>query len=120
MTSESIEQINFVLWFRHRHPKTLIFSVPNGGTRNKVEAMKLKREGIVPGIPDIFIPEWRLWIEMKRVKGGTVSKVQKEVMAELRRVGYQCEVAKGFEAAKVIVDKWVQTSTMNKTKEKQI
>ena len=104
--TESIEQINFINWFRFNYPKILIFAVPNGQLRNENIAMRLKKEGVLSGVSDLFIPEWHLWIEMKRTKGGRVSKEQKEFMDEMVRVGYQCEVAKGFEAAKLIVLKY--------------
>lgn len=31
------------------------FSVPNGGSRNKIEAMKFKATGLTAGIPDYFL-----------------------------------------------------------------
>lgn len=41
-------------------------------------AIKAKREGMRKGVPDLFVPKWKLWIEFKRSKGGTVSPEQKE------------------------------------------
>jgi hypothetical protein len=35
-------------------------------------------EGVSPGVPDLFIPDWLLWVEMKREKGGRVSPEQKD------------------------------------------
>jgi hypothetical protein len=96
---ESDEQIAFVKWFKAQYPGVLIFSVPNGGSRRKREALKLQHEGVVKGVPDLFIPEWRLFIEMKRQKGGVVSPDQKQIMAELTRVGYVCQVCNGWRAA---------------------
>lgn len=31
------------------------FSVPNGGTRNKIEAVSLKASGLVAGVPDMIL-----------------------------------------------------------------
>lgn len=56
------------------------FAIPNGGERGKVQASRLKAEGVKVGVPDIFIPipvmqeddyflvvkYCGLWIEMKR------------------------------------------------------
>jgi hypothetical protein len=61
----------------------------------------LKVEGVVPGIPDLFCPAWRLWIEMKRVKGGVLSAEQKGMIDYLQSVGYRAIVCKGAEDAKV-------------------
>ena len=52
------------------------------------------------GVPDLFIPEWQLWIEMKRTKGGSVSMEQKDWMLYLQKVGYCVKVCKGAEDAK--------------------
>ena len=101
---EDTEQINFVLWFKKKYPDVLINHSPAGGTRHAAEAQKFKRLGTQPGWPDLEIPEWKMFIEMKRQKGGVVSKVQKEVMMKLEEVGYACYVAKGFEQAKEIVE----------------
>ena len=75
-TTESMEQQGFVTWFRSRYPGVLIFAIPNGGKRSIRTALTLKAEGVVPGVPDLFIPEWRLFIEMKRIRGGIISKDQ--------------------------------------------
>lgn len=76
-----------------------MFSIPNGGQRGKITAQKLKLEGLTPGVPDLFVPEWRLWIEMKRIRGGTLSTAQKQIIPELERVGYTVIVGYGCEDA---------------------
>lgn len=101
--SEHVEQRNFVSWFRKTYPGVLIFAIPNGGKRGKAEAMRLQAEGVVSGVPDLCIPAWRVYIEMKRVKGGTVSKEQREILAYLEGCGYTVAVCKGFEAARDFV-----------------
>jgi hypothetical protein len=88
---------------RRTYPNHRIFSIPNGGSRNKVEAQNLKMEGVSPGVPDLMIPSLRLFIEMKRTKGGVVSPEQNEWLAYLRECGYTAEVARGFEEAKAII-----------------
>ena len=105
--TEDAEQMEFVQWFRRTFPSVLIFAIPNGGARHPAVAAKLKATGVVKGIPDLFIPEWRLWIEMKRQKGGRVEPEQVEKMAYLRDCGYVCEVAKGCEEAKQVVGAFV-------------
>lgn len=62
-------------------------------------AIRLKEEGVVPGIPDLFIPEWRTWIEMKRTKGCVISDAQRGVIEYLERVGYNVIVGYGAEDA---------------------
>lgn len=98
--SEHLEQAHLVMWFRRTYPDTLIFAIPNGGMRSKSQAMKLKVEGVVPGIPDLFVPEWKLWIEMKKIKNGVVSKEQQAMIKYLQSVGYDVIVGLGAEDAK--------------------
>lgn len=97
--SEHIEQREFVRWFRREFPGVLIFAIPNGGHRAPAVAAKMKAEGALAGVPDLFVPEWRLLIEMKRRNGGSVSKDQRLIMAELERVGYRCVVCAGADEA---------------------
>ena len=101
--TEHAEQVTFVQWFRRQYPGVLIFAVPNGGQRNAAVALKLKLEGVVRGVPDLYIPAWRTWIEMKRTKGGKVSTEQEAVIDYLRGIGDTVIVAKGFDEAKAAV-----------------
>lgn len=107
--TEHEEQRELVRWFRQFHPDVLIFAIPNGGGRSKASAGRLKAEGVVPGIPDLFIPAKGLWIEMKRVKGGALSPEQKAMMQYLEEVGYRAIVCKGAEDAKAKISAFFET-----------
>lgn len=100
LKTEHEEQREFVQWFRQTYPAVRIFAIPNGGHRSLSQAGRLKAEGVSPGVPDLFIPAWKLWIEMKREKGGVVSTDQSSWIAYLIDCGYSCVVAKGAEHAK--------------------
>jgi hypothetical protein len=100
MLTEHQEQKNFVKWFELQYPKIKLFAIPNGGNRNVVTATMLKAEGVRKGVPDIFIPEWRLWLEFKRVKGGKVSLEQQDWIDYLNGCGYTAVVVNGFDVAK--------------------
>jgi hypothetical protein len=93
--SEHQEQAGFVQWFRAKWPRVLIFAIPNGGKRNISTARNLKLEGVVPGVPDLFIPAWSIWIEMKRQKGGRLSPDQEDVIAYLEASGHRVIVGYG-------------------------
>lgn len=99
LPSEDFEQMHFLSNFKKTYPGVLIHSIPNGGKREKITASKLKLTGVVAGIPDLFIPEWGLWIEMKRKQGGVLSAAQKEIISELERVGYTVLIGYGCEDA---------------------
>ena len=95
ISSEHFEQRSFVMWFKQTYPSIRIFAIPNGGARNINTARKLKCEGVSAGIPDLFIPAWHLWIEIKRVKGGRLSPEQKDWIEYLESVGYRVIVGYG-------------------------
>lgn len=77
-----------------------VFHIPNGGSRHKAEAARLKAQGVRPGVPDLFVPVARggyhgLFIEMKRAKGGRVSTDQARWIRELQAQGYRAHVCAG-------------------------
>lgn len=71
---------------------------------------KLKGQGLRPGWPDVDLPVKRfpysgLRIEIKRVKGGSLSSQQKRIHTLLRQQGRRVEVCKGWrEAVAVTLD----------------
>lgn len=95
LPTEHQEQREFVSWFRQNYPGTRIFAIPNGGRRSKTEALRLKVEGVSPGVPDLFIPAWCVWVEMKRQKGGRVDPAQTDWHAYLQGIGHTVLVCKG-------------------------
>lgn len=97
--TEHAEQVAFVKWFRLQYPGVLIFAIPNGGDRHAAVAAKLSAEGVTRGVPDLFIPAWQLFVEMKRKAHGRVSTEQAEMMKTLCAAGYTCLVAHGCEDA---------------------
>jgi hypothetical protein len=96
IASEHAEQVTLISEFKREFPSVLIFSIPNGGFRDMNTAKKLKAEGAVKGIPDLFIPAWKTWVEMKRTKGGTLSPEQKKMKSHLESIGYKVIVGKGW------------------------
>ena len=94
MSSEHSHQAGFLQWFRAKYPGILIFAIPNGGKRDIVTAKKLQMEGVVPGVPDLFVPELRLWIEMKK-PGGRLSEAQKDMIEYLEGIGHTVIIGYG-------------------------
>jgi hypothetical protein len=100
MKSEHIEQREFVSWFRKTYDPVRILAIPNGGARSRSVGAKLKVEGVSPGVPDLYIPEWRMWVEMKTADGGKVSTVQRSWLDYLVSIGDCVIVAHGCEDAR--------------------
>ena len=101
LPTEHDEQRAFIEWFRKSardadgDNPVRIFAIPNGGKRGKAEAARLKSEGVTAGVPDLYVPECRLWIEFKRQKGGAVSKEQKDWHKYLEVIGDSVIICKG-------------------------
>lgn len=53
------------------YPKSLLFSVPNGGFRRKVEAAIMKAEGVTAGVSDLVLLHKGkvVFVEVKSEKG---------------------------------------------------
>lgn len=114
---ESDEQRALFEWAARsvgRYPALrLMYAVPNGGSRNPIEARHLKQQGVKPGVPDICLPVpshhyTALYIELKRRHGGRVSAEQREWLHELGRVGNLAVVARGAEEAITIIKEYLR------------
>jgi hypothetical protein len=82
-------------------------SVPNGGTRNKVEAAKLKATGLTAGIPDVFIilPKGNVaWIEFKALNG-VLSPKQKIIHEHMATLGHEVYVVRSDAEFDAVVEK---------------
>jgi len=108
-------QVGCVRWFRLQYPKLapLLFAIPNGGWRNPTVAAKLKAEGVMPGVPDLFLayPHGQfhgLWIEMKNGKAGRVSDNQAEMHELLRDQFYRVEVVRTAEQFVQVVQDYLR------------
>lgn len=108
---EAAEQIALIMWSMYevgKYPElNLLFHIPNGGSRNKLEAYNLKKQGVKPGVPDLCLPVARggyhgLFIEMKAGKN-TTSTNQDEWIRNLKEQGYCAAVCYGFEQAKDLI-----------------
>jgi len=93
--TESDEQIGFLRWFEMQFRGVWIFHIPNGGHRAISVAKKMKEEGVKAGVPDLYVPSWKLWIEMKRTKGGVVSKDQRAWHEYLECIGDAVIIGRG-------------------------
>ena len=114
--TEHIEQVTLITWYRRTYKNELLIAIPNGGKRHIKTAISMKQEGVSKGFPDLFLPVPNskfhgLFIEMKRQKGGTISKEQKAWFEYLNSVGYQAVVCKGFLEAKEIIECYLNDVT---------
>ena len=112
-SSEHDEQVALFEWaalHAGRCPELgLMFAIPNGGKRDPVTAVRLRDEGVKPGVPDVYLPVARqgwhgLFIELKWGKNKTTDR-QNEWLDRLMEQGYLAVVCYGWaEAVDVIMD----------------
>jgi hypothetical protein len=103
---EHAEQCAVVAWFNANYPEHYgRLAASSGGARMRpATAKKEKAAGMAKGYPDLnlLIPRHGnsgLFIEMKRVKGGTLSREQADWLAWLNAQGFMAVVCKGSDAA---------------------
>ena len=102
-TSEDTHQAMFVEWFGLQYKGVLIFAIPNGSSRGdtqrsrSIRGFRLKLSGVVPGVWDLCVPGWMLWIEMKKNSKCYLTKEQKVFRDYVEPFGYTCIVGKGFD-----------------------
>lgn len=107
--SEAQEQEAVIQYCDYRHIP--VFHIPNGGKRNAREAAHFKRQGVRPGVPDLFVPVARgghhgLFIEMKSKSGKTTAQ-QEKWLALLDAQGYMSCVCYGADQAIATIQSYI-------------
>jgi hypothetical protein len=102
--SEDRLQQDIVIWFKNNYQiqgKGLIFSVPNGGSRNLIEAKKLKQTGATAGVSDLIVllNKKCLFVELK-IEKGVQSEVQKEFQKRVEALGFEYHLVRSLEQFK--------------------
>lgn len=105
--SEATEQERVISWCGYNADRyqelKLIYHIPNGGSRNELEAANLKRQGVKAGVPDLALPValngyHGLYIEMKFGKN-TTTKKQEWWFEQLTKQEYKTAVCYGADEA---------------------
>ncbi|QPX75011.1 putative VRR-NUC domain-containing protein [Serratia phage vB_SmaS_Rovert] len=118
--SEQKHQQAVMEFVRQELPRELsldIFAIPNGGSRNKLEAQNMKAEGVLSGVLDLFcsVPGGNyhgLFIEMKKPKGGEISLNQIDFINRKRSLNYLAFVCVDwFQAVNLL--KWYLSGYLN-------
>jgi hypothetical protein len=107
---ESMEARALMQWVSAVHIEALrkwLFHIPNGGSRNIIEATKLKAEGVKKGVSDYFLPfpmhrRHGLWIELKKndKKTARITLEQQTWIDDMHMLGYAVTVAYGWSEAR--------------------
>lgn len=110
---ESPLQIACVRWFRMAYPqyKLMLFSVPNGGKRTKMQGIRMRDEGLTSGVSDLILLVGRngfnsLCIEMKKKTSQSIN--QKCWQLEAERNGNKYVVCKSFEEFRMAIEDYLK------------
>jgi hypothetical protein len=94
--TERAIQVAAVSFIRNFYSDIVLFAVPNGAATTEVNRFQLIREGLLSGVPDIFVAHQNcqhpgLFIEFKK-PGGQLSQKQVTTIERLRKKGYRVEI----------------------------
>lgn len=102
-----------VHWYRFAYARfsDLLFAIPNGGRRDVVTGRKLKDEGVLAGVADLFLAipnrEYHgLFIEMKTDKGRQ-SEAQKNFQRAVTGAGYNYAICRSKEDFSAVVTSYL-------------
>jgi len=92
MSEDSLQQ-KIIIAFKNNYQIKglgLIFSIPNGGSRNILEAKKLKQTGSLAGASDLIVllKNKCLFVELK-IEKGIQSEVQKVFEKNVSNLGFK-------------------------------
>lgn len=107
---EAYLQSECVRYFRLRYRKfeRLLFAVPNGGSRNVLEAANLKKQGVVSGVSDLILLIPRkgfssLCIELKQGRN-IQTDLQKKWQEAAEQAGNKYELIYCFDEFQKLID----------------
>lgn len=115
---ENIHQQQFISWLERngfytshkefisdKNYKGIALSIPNGGIRNPIDVVMLKKEGMLTGASDVVIilPDGKvIWMEFK-TSGGVQSQKQKDFCSVLQILGHKYYLVwSAFEATQIM------------------
>lgn len=76
---EDALQMSCIQWFRVQYPGRVMFHIPNGRARLNIrQASRLKKLGVLAGVPDLFIPEPAV------IQGATGGRIYNGLFVELK------------------------------------
>lgn len=109
---ESI-QTACVTWFRSTYKSYLCFACPNGGSRNPIEAIHMKKSGVLSGVSDLIVIADRkvLFVEMK-TKTGRQSEKQRLFQSDVEHLGFEYKICRSLESFQSTVEKWLNSKSL--------
>lgn len=83
----------------------LLFSVPNGGSRNRIEALKFQATGLTPGIPDMLLVAPQVAAFEFKTETGQLSPAQLRIHIIWKNAGIPVYVCRSCDEAMGVLRK---------------
>jgi hypothetical protein len=108
--NENNLQADIYKWFNNTYclknmaNRGLIFSIPNGGTRNIREAMTFKATGLLKGASDMVVifPNGKLCFVELKISKGIQSAEQKDFECRVSSLGYEYHLIRSLDEFKLL------------------
>jgi hypothetical protein len=85
----------------------IFWHTPNGGSRGRIEGARLKAQGVLPGIPDVFVLRAGQLFGLELKTGtGRLSEAQSETQLRLIAAGCIAETVFGLDMAVRQLEAW--------------
>ena len=118
LKTDAQEQAELIKWaktcvLKKIHPELeMLYAVPNGGKRDRIEAAHLMLQGVKAGVPDLClaVPKGKyhgLYIELKVGRNKT-SEHQDKWLCNLSQNGYAVKVCYGCVSAKQAIERYLK------------
>lgn len=95
-------------WIRKVAPQCLAFHPANGGSRHRLEAIKLKSLGVVPGVPDLIVfgPGGKAYCLEVKAEKGTLQSTQKAFARKMDELGIGWACVRSIDDARTAFSEW--------------
>lgn len=90
---------------KNQNPRGIIFSVPNGGARNVIEAKKFKSTGLLAGVSDLILilPNGKIIFLELKTETGKQSETQIDFEKRISELGHEYHICRSLEQLKQIL-----------------
>ena len=114
--TEDQEQAEVIKWANRKPWGQFLLHIANETLGGKERVLRNAALGVRKGVPDLLLPIPRnglhgLWIEMKRLDGGTVSRNQRAWIDALNTMGYRAVVCRGADQAIAEITEYMEDDT---------
>lgn len=113
LQSECYKWANNNFCLKIHNPRCRIFSVPNGGLRNRVEAMKLQATGLTAGVSDLIalFPNGLCVFFEAKIENGKQSDKQIDFENSVKDLGFNYHVFRSLDEFKEQFNNYIKKAT---------